>query len=218
MPKEGEKMIQEGFRDAVFEFAKRASAVEGVEYIILFGSLAKGEADRRSDIDIAVVFDTIGSIEDIEERREISEIALDIEAEFDRSIQLVITNRNFCDLDSYFVNQLLTEGIVLYGKSMYLESKGIKVRPYIILRYSLEGLSQTDKTRLKRTLYGQETKKEYKGKTYTTRYNGLLEGKIAEKLGPAVMLIPKENEGELKETLDAFGVKYEVTEVWKTSI
>ncbi len=218
MPEEGEKMIQEEFRDAVFEFTKRASTVEGVDYIILFGSVAKEEADRRSDIDIVVVFDTIESVEDIAERKEISEFALDVEAEFDRSIQLVMTNRNFVDLDSYFVNQLLTEGIVLYGKSLHLESQGITLQPYIILRYSLEGLSQTDKMRVKRSLYGQETKKEYKGKTYTTRYNGLLESKISEKLGPAVVLIPKESAEELKKTLEEFGVKYEVTEVWKTSI
>ena len=49
--------LQEEFRDLVFKFAREPSKKE-VSYIFLFGSVAKGDADRRSDVDLLVVFDT----------------------------------------------------------------------------------------------------------------------------------------------------------------
>ncbi|MHA1431505.1 MAG: nucleotidyltransferase domain-containing protein [Candidatus Freyarchaeota archaeon] len=43
---------------AAFDLARRLSDVEGVELVVLFGSVARGEADRRSDVDIAIILDT----------------------------------------------------------------------------------------------------------------------------------------------------------------
>ena len=86
-------MIQEEFREQIFKFARLAS-VDDVAYIFLFGSVAKGDADRRSDIDIFIVFDTYDKdFEDMEAKVKISEIAFTLEKEYDRRIQLISTNK-----------------------------------------------------------------------------------------------------------------------------
>ncbi len=68
--------------------------MEGVAYIFLFGSVAKSDADRRSDVDILVVLDTYGhDFDSMEGKTRISELALTLEKEFDRNIQVVFTNK-----------------------------------------------------------------------------------------------------------------------------
>ena len=42
--------------DAAFEFARRASRYRPL-MILLFGSVARGEADARSDVDLLVILD-----------------------------------------------------------------------------------------------------------------------------------------------------------------
>jgi predicted nucleotidyltransferase len=68
--------------------------VGGVAYIFLFGSVAKGDADLRSDVDILVVIDTFSQeFDSTEAKTRISELALTLEKEFDRNIQVVFTNK-----------------------------------------------------------------------------------------------------------------------------
>lgn len=58
--------MREEFKDLVFEFAKKVSGIDAVQSVVLFGSLARGEADARSDVDILIVFDSprpVGKIE-----------------------------------------------------------------------------------------------------------------------------------------------------------
>ena len=86
-------MIQEEFEDIVFEFAKKASRYEDVACIFLFGSVAKGDTDRRSDIDILVVFDA--DKEDIDAKNEVSDLALSLEKKYDRNVQVIFTNKDW---------------------------------------------------------------------------------------------------------------------------
>ena len=48
-------MIQEEFKEPIFEFAKQLSDFNEVTSITLFGSVSKGEAISTSDIDVFVI-------------------------------------------------------------------------------------------------------------------------------------------------------------------
>ena len=89
------KMIQKEFREVIFEFAKEVSSLNNVNYIFLFGSVAREEADKRSDIDLCVVINN-------NDKKKISSIALDLEKKYDKNIQLVIS-QNFIKVDKYFI-------------------------------------------------------------------------------------------------------------------
>lgn len=197
-------MISKNFKEICYEFAKRAS-IEGISNIVLFGSVARGEADRRSDIDILILGEE-GA------RKKVSEIALDLEKEYDVSIQLV-SERSLDNLESYFVDQILEEGVVLYGSPL-LKFKELDLKPYSIISYSLKNLEHSEKMKLRRNLYGYSTKKEYKDKVYKSSSKGLMKEIEGKKLGPSVLLVPRKQVSLLEERLKKFGANYKKMEVY----
>jgi len=211
-------MLQPEFRDAVFEFARRVSDVPAIRSVVLFGSVAKGEADARSDADLLVVLDTKGSVSRLPERKRVSEIALDLEKKFGKSISLVFTNRNFNGLDRQFVESVLREGLILYGRAPQVDARRLKLEPYVLVYFSLRVMGKPEKMKLKRALYGHRTVKRYKGKTYKSEITGLVERLEGRRTGIASVLIPQGNFKELEDTLERFGVVYEKLDVWMSKV
>ena len=107
--------IQEEYQEAVDEFVRRAREKykDKIDSIILFGSVARGEAGRESDIDILVVI--VG--DRFRMRRELSEIVLDILLETGEYISvktLSIENFKYLkDLKSSFLSNVIREGIFI---------------------------------------------------------------------------------------------------------
>lgn len=211
-------MIQTGFKDLVFEFAKRISDISVVRSLILFGSVAKGEADMRSDADFLVILDTQKPASKMLERKQVSEIALDLEKKFDRSVSLVFTNKNFDGLDRQFVEEVFKEGLILYGKVPQVDVERLKLEPYSLVHFSLKKIGKPDKMRLKRALYGHRTVKRYKRKTYKSEVMGLIEKLGGKRTGIASVLVPAKNLKELTDTLRRFEVEYEKLDVWLSQV
>jgi len=206
-------MLKE-FEEPVFEFVKRVSRLPNIRSVVLFGSVARGEADKRSDIDVLIVFDAQGDLNKLEEKRQVSEIALDIEKEYDRSLQLVFSNRDLQGLDRQFIQEVLKEGITLFGRAPAIEAEGLRLQPYSLIHYRLSSLSRPDKMRVKRALYGHETKRSYKGKVYTSKVKGLVEKLEGKRTGLASVLLPLTKAKVLTHTLETFGANYEKIDVW----
>lgn len=206
--------MQKEFKDVVFDFVKRVSDIDLIQCIILFGSVARGEADRRSDVDFLVVFDTELPPESVKEREKISEIALDLEKKYDRSIQVVFTNKNFDGLDRQFVEETFREGIMLYGRIPQIDAGKLMLEPFTLIYFSLKKLSKSDKMRVKKALYGHRTLKEYKGKVYKSEVKGLVEEFGGMRTGIASVLIPARRTKEFLEVLKKFGVEYHTLDVW----
>jgi predicted nucleotidyltransferase len=107
--------IQANYQEAVDEFVRRAREKyeDEIDSIILFGSVARGEAGRESDIDILVVI--VG--DRFRMRRKLSEIVLDILLETGEYISvktLSIENFKFLkDLKSSFLSNVIREGIFI---------------------------------------------------------------------------------------------------------
>lgn len=206
-------MLKE-FEGPVFEFAKRVSRLSNIHSVLLFGSVARGEADKRSDIDFLVVFDTRGQVSKVKERSQVSEIALNVEKEYDKGIQLVFSNRGFEGLDGQFVEEVLKGGITLFGRAIIVQAAKLRLQPYSLVHYSLSNLNRSAKMKVKRSLYGHETRKSYKGKVYESRTRGLLDELEGRRTGIASVLVPIRHAEVLTDTLKSFGVSYEVIDVW----
>ena len=205
-------MIQEEFEDIVFEFAKKASRYEDVACIFLFGSVAKGDTDRRSDIDILVVFDA--DKEDIDAKNEVSDLALSLEKKYDRNVQVIFTNKDFDGLDRYFLKEVVHEGILLYAKHPKIEVKNLELEPYRMILYDLKKFDEREKRRIRRLLYGHKTRKEIKGKVYRSEKKGLVQGLDGKHIGRGVIVIPQTKVQSLEKELEKMKIDYRRIDMW----
>ncbi|MCW3132499.1 MAG: nucleotidyltransferase domain-containing protein [Candidatus Methanospirare jalkutatii] len=106
--------IQKRYREAVEEFVRRVLEryKDKIDSIILFGSVARGEAKEDSDIDILVVGDV--SLE------ELVEVSFPILLEYDEFISAKNMEKERFDFSAKeghsFVRNVLREGVVLYER------------------------------------------------------------------------------------------------------
>lgn len=206
--------MQEQFKDIAFEFVKQVSSIPKIYGIFLFGSVAKGEADAKSDIDFLIILDTQQDPNQLEERNEVSKVALDLEKRFNKDIQLVFSNMNFDGLDGQFVEEVLKEGVMLFGRVPIIIDKKLGFTPYTLIHYRLTNLSKSDKMKVKRALYGYKTKRRYKGKVYTSHMNGLVKKLDGKRTGIASILIPHRKSRPVLDTLEKIGAKINKITVW----
>jgi len=210
--------MQEQFRDIVFEFVKEVSGVPKVHSVFMFGSVAKDEADSRSDIDFLIILDTQQDPNRLSERDEVSRIALDLEKKFNRDIQLVFSNVKFDGLDGHFVEEVLREGIILFGRAPVIQEDKLGFVPYVLIYYKLTNLTKSDKMKIKRALYGYKTRKRHKGKLYTSQAEGLIEKLDGKRTGIASILLPYRNSRPVLDTLENFGAEVDRTVIWLPEI
>jgi len=178
------------------ELIKRLAKIPSLSAIILFGSYARGEADRRSDIDLLLVFDTK---EDI--RRSRDEL-LDVLKEY-RELPLTLTKKSANDVakDPKFFFNVFKEGYVLYKRpdAELIPAAAAGEKHAIIYSYDLSSMSHEQKLKFNASLFTR-----VKGKY---RYPGLLERISGEKLGYGTVVIPANAEREMDELLMTHNVK-----------
>ena len=200
-------MISEEFSDLIEEIKRKIGGKKDVETIIIFGSIAREEANARSDVDVCIV-----QLLDVTE--EISNIILDIEKKYNRNINVVFTDRMFSGLDRQFIETILREGIVVCGKIPPVSIQRLKLEPYEIIRYDISALSQSDKMRIKRLLYGTKTRKVYKGKTYESEKRGLVKDFGGLRIGIASILIPERESWVVEKLLRKYDINIRKITIW----
>lgn len=108
---------QELYEKVAREFARKlvASLGKEIEAIILYGSVARGEAYQESDIDILVVGNNVHQHED-----EISGIRTDVDLEYGTLTTLFYVTpveiKELIAKGSTFIPEVLKEGVILYGE------------------------------------------------------------------------------------------------------
>jgi predicted nucleotidyltransferase len=115
---------QEAFRTPIEAFLDRIEDVETtIVGVVLFGSVARGEADRASDIDLQVIVD--GDL--VGARRELHDVRQDIENErFDGdryAFQLLVESVESVENYGEKLQEVFSEGIVLEGSERLTELK-----------------------------------------------------------------------------------------------
>src|SRR3989338_7363098 len=158
--------MQKEFKDISFELAKMASDFSSVKALVLFGSVAKGEADIRSDIDMLVVFNT--SENKFRDEDKIFSLIQELGKKYDKQVQMLFSNKNFDKLDRKFIETVLKEGIMLYGNLPSIQANKLRLEPYSILNFELIKLGKNNRNKLSRILAGYEKRKRYKSKLYNS--------------------------------------------------
>lgn len=185
--------------------------IGSVKGIILFGSAARGDFDKESDIDIFV--NVSGNEKRIEQI--VSSAVNQFEGKADkswhlRSIRLPI-NCIVGDLDSKswisLKREIISSGVTLFGKFVELP-KGLG--HYMLFSFRISKLSPKEKVRFIRQVYGYSSKKEKK--TYS--HEGLLSEVKGLKLNSGTVAVPTEIHQRFYDFIKKSGVVFTVKDVW----
>jgi predicted nucleotidyltransferase len=114
--------LNEKYQQAAVEFAQRVTTALGdqVDTMVLYGSVARGEARRDSDIDILVVSPDVRII-----RNEVSEICEAFTYERNYSFFISVVHLGHEDLDwhirvrSPFMHNVFEDGVILYDNGTF---------------------------------------------------------------------------------------------------
>ena len=174
---------------------------------VVFGSVARGDSDSRSDLDLCIVMRR-------DVRKRLSDRILSLEKKHDININVVFSDAAFSGVDRYLVETLLKEGVPICGQMPAVSVQRLELEPYEIIKFDLLGLEQREKMRLKRALYGMVTKRKYQDKTYQSKKTGLVEELKALRIGRASVLVPEKESRLVEKMLKEYHVKYRKITIW----
>jgi len=189
-----------------------------IDSIILFGSYAKKTFTNESDIDLCVLLKKKIPM-DLEDK--IFEHFLDLEKELDKTIQCVFISHEYIEsFDRIFIENILAEGQLLYGTNNYQKilMNRLELDPYYIITLNLRNLSESDKMKLKRILYGYSTEKTYLSKIYSYQKGGILEKLKGFQVGRGSFVIPEKQFYLVEKELLNFNLKYSIKRIWMQRI
>lgn len=207
-------MKKEDALSYVYDFVRiLSSKMDGeIKDIILFGSVARGDFGKESDVDIFV--NVPGNKE-----KEMQKLADDAQNEFEiyskrtwklRGIDLPVK----CivgDIDSpkwaELKREIISSGIIIYGRYKELPKK---LRRYFIFSFRLSKLKSKDQVAVVRKIYGYSSKKG--NKIY--RQSGILKELGGERLNPSVILVPDSGYKKLFDFLNKNKVSFNEREMW----
>ena len=184
-----------------------------VKGIILFGSVARGDFTKKSDIDL---FFNIKNKEDQQKLENlISDSLRSFEVKAEKTwrlkniyfpIKFIVGDLNSDEWKS-LREDIVSNGMMLFGK---FEALPDNLDHYALFHFSLRNISRKEIMRFLRYMFGYKNikgKKEYS-------HQGLIEKVGGKKLGPNIVLVPLEESYNLKKVFRRFNIKSEITEVW----
>lgn len=188
------------------KFVERVQDIQNLECVILFGSMVRGDADKRSDIDILLVFNNENPKSYIPE---IMRIVTTLKPH--REIRPTVTN--LTDLDEGFLQTVLREGKILYGKIVITPDK-LLLKPYRLISYDISKLKPSKKVKISRIIHGYQSKKTITGKTKQYKYLGLKDRYNIHLISKNTVLVPEEYVRNFLHELDKYNVEYQEKMVW----
>jgi len=179
---------------------------EKIKQIILFGSAAKDEATKESDVDIFLELRKENKIKNkieelLEDFYKSREALLFKSRGISNKISLIIGRlEDYKDLKK----SIESTGIVLYGNYISSEVSGKK---YVLISWE----------RIKKNR-GALLNKIYGFKAHDTRYKGLIEELKGKKIGKSSMIIPIESSKIVLDLLKKYKVDAKVMEVYSEGV
>ncbi len=197
-------LISYGMSFASFLLDSKIS--DNINKIILFGSVARGDFDENSDIDIFI--DTSNDIE-----KELDKLLVLFRSSKANETWTLKGIKNEISIKSGNLKkwslrrEVISSGIVLYGKYNEMPDK---LAYYALIKMELKAIKASKQMSIWRKLYGY--KQKIGNKVYTGK--GLVEKSGGKKLGKAIILIPMENRKEIIDFLKKNKINHTINELW----
>lgn len=185
------------------EFTQKIKDFDGILSIVLFGSVARGEATSKSDIDLMVIY----SSKNPETIKKINDLA-------NENLQILHFTLEELEDEPTLAGALSGEGILLYGKPVNICIDNDNLKSQMLITYETGHLERNIRSTLYRTLYGGKSTYMKKGVKKTKYYPGILERVRAKKLTKAVIMVDRHNAPEIIKTLRRFKAKWKEIPVW----
>jgi len=184
-----------------------------IKEIILFGSVARGDFTKDSDIDLFINIKNKKDIKNIE--KTVQKAITEFETAASDSWHLRKIDLPFKpivgDLDSKqwtaLKREIISTGLTLYGRYKEIPKK---LQHQLLFSFNLKNLKPKHKVKFIRQLYGYQTKKGKK----VYNHLGLLEKEKAVKLNPSTILIPVEAHQKFYTFFKEFKIQHQIREVW----
>jgi predicted nucleotidyltransferase len=189
----------------LLEEAEKAKLIS----LILFGSQARGEATKDSDVDLFVI------CKRGEDERLFTDSVFNLEQKYGVRIEVMYFNEDV-NADPYLLEKILCEGMVLYGKMPEIQFSKLGLKPFELIKYDLRKLDQKAKMRLKAQLYGRKTVVKYKQKKYVTEKIGLVEAIGGIRTGIASIMVPTKAAARIMRALETAGASFSTFGVWNS--
>lgn len=189
-------------------FLLKSSIAKDIKNIILFGSVARGDFDSESDIDIFV---------DAEKGKSIGNEVTKLLSTFEKSethekwklrgLKNPISVKTG-ELERWeLYRSVINSGILLYGKYERMP-KGAKYHFLFVLDFSK--MDRNRKIKVWRELYGYRQK--VGEKVFVSK--GILEEISGKKIERGVIAVPAEQKEKILEFIKKNGIKHKITEIW----
>ena len=189
-------------------FLMRSDAADAVRRVVLYGSVARGDHDDESDIDVFVDCGEDDSVLDIVARTKIA-----FELSGTQELWRLKGLRNPLsvkagDITTWDVHRsIVSSGILLYGR---FSGRPDAAALHCLLSLDVSHLPRKDKMRAWRALYGYQQK--VRDRLFTAP--GVIRTNGGRKLGNGVVLVPVEGKDAVVKVLREHRVRYEITEIW----
>lgn len=186
----------------LFDFGESIGGLPNVLAVTLFGSAARGEATIESDIDIAVIY-----------AKKNEAVMRQAERLAPPRVHIVHFTPRELEKNVSLAGALSGEGLLLFGKSVVIQARKLRLKPMVIIAYNTAGLDPNTRNKLNHALYGRIHRGAKRGKKLY-RYEGLVARPGILKIGKAVLLVPRETTSMITETLESHGAKWKEISVW----
>lgn len=192
-------------------FLLKSEAGANISRIILFGSVARGDFDSESDVDLFI---------DTEKTKEVESVSKKILKAFEKSetyekwrlkgIKNPISVKAGRLEDWGLYRSVISSGILLYGK---FEEMPEKAKYYAMFALDFGSLKRSEKVKAWRDLYGYRQK--LGKKIFVSK--GLLEALSGKKIERSVIAVPAENKGRILDFAKRNKIGYKIFEIWTDS-
>lgn len=190
--------------ELAIKFTEKIKSLKGILQVILFGSVSRGEDTPASDIDLAIIHNS----------NEPSLLLKKINALKPEKIQITLLNIKDFPKETELVGALSGEGLILYGKPILINIGKTKLQSYLLISYSLSNLSQSEKMKVNRALYGSISRLISGKKVYVSETKGLTKESGVIKINKGVLLIERKKATKIINLLKNMKVTYKEYSLW----
>jgi predicted nucleotidyltransferase len=201
------KPVAERIEEALDTLTRRLRLDNAVVALLVFGSYARGEAGRTSDLDLLILLrSSLADAEHAEAETRVARAVADTEVAARLPVHLtplIVEAGQRDELGSSLVHKLWVDGVILYAEAAALaELQPQGLCPWDVVRFSLPHVPPRDRVRLARRLHGRP------GRPGIIHRPGL-------DLARGAALVPADQTRAVQDALDEAGATYDMIPVWR---